>query len=919
MAPAGSEMPRASGDVSTTRQSLDRPVVIHSDGPNGNEGARTTGSASQASIARRALVRVDDGPIESDEFHVHEGPAFTNSAQSVRELVASRSREIFEFIAPLETEIRRVARVRRSSPRLKRTLCNRVAELVFSTIRELSQRETGMFGLEPRVDQLANLLFAGPAECAVIDGMLSRARGVLQVARGNALLSADQADGSAGEDLPRSVRAILERYDLIRELEELTMLLKWYARRKSSLVLIEASNQRIGFEEEEGAVDDALFGFDVLHDQPVFGVKGCSVGCGLRLVGHDGEALWLRVSAFVDGVAVGVRPGWDSWVDVAEEGSVGEAGMPFCSLVPIRPNAQRLILDDVRVFVPYRALRLPPGRTQVELLCAVVNQDGDVLLSASRFEDLAIPPTGDEQQRALAPHAIGIWPQDVVSGDKISSLKVQSGYTVIGGWEQSALRVSCELSLFMHAGDALLIECRFTDQRGELIEVARSAAGAFGDGRDRSAEGHSYRVRRILRPRTALTVIPNLAFEVPIEFLHLNPGGHELLCEVVVLSADDRVLCGDIAAVTVSVPSPTVNVPSPLRDSRGGELLPANQDSTPRFGISAPKVRIDEIEVQPQASFGESESVRVEVRFACDDDEAGDESARYDLSDAANPYRVILSLEHAGGMVLQSFTDELGLTYRPTSRSVCLEGHVGQRNQSVACNFAHDEIVWGGSARGDQRSLPMKHALIVRVRAVTLDGEVFLEETKEFFVKPEVRNREERALQSGDLRPTIVDVHAVTFLQSSKFSARVYVNVPCQVVTRESVTFAAHLVGVEGSGVKPTAIKPFRQKLSPRHLLVWGRAGLDLVHFPIQVEGDIGTLDAGDRAPVLRCELISEFGEVLQRADQVVTVQRAPAAAAHGQSSREPSRPVSAVRESEPQSSPSDRRGKGLLSWLQRS
>jgi hypothetical protein len=53
----------------------------------------------------------------------------------------------------------------------------------------------------------------------------------------------------------------------------------------------------------------------------------------------------------------------------------------------------------------------------------------------------------------------------------------------------------------------------------------------------------------------------------------------------------------------------------------------------------------------------------------------------------------------------------------------------------------------------------------------------------------------------------------------------------------------------------------------------------------------------------------------------VVTVQRTQTATAHEESSREreATRPSPTTRENEPPSTTSERRGKGLLSWLNRS
>jgi hypothetical protein len=90
---------------------------------------------------------------------------------------------------------------------------------------------------------------------------------------------------------------------------------------------------------------DALFGLEITHDYQEFGVKGCLVSCGLKLLGRDGQALWLRVSANEHGEPVPARPEWSSWTDPGEGADVEILSdrAPFCSLVPIRPNAQQVV------------------------------------------------------------------------------------------------------------------------------------------------------------------------------------------------------------------------------------------------------------------------------------------------------------------------------------------------------------------------------------------------------------------------------------------------------------------------------------------------------------------------------------------------------------------------------------------------
>ena len=340
------------------------------------------------------------------------------SQLDMRRYLGERSRELQAFIAPLEEDIRRAHRYRSRERRHSPTAQAKVAELVLRVVRDIAHRETGIFNLEPHVPQLLSALYAGSVEVGIVGGLVRRAQKILA--------ARDIAERSRGSRRSEdSDRSRVTGYDISREIDELTMLLKWYVRRKMSLASLEIEiSGNAAMLDSDGSVlrdeHDALYGLEVMHDQQVFGTKGCVLACGLRLVGRDGQPLWLRVGVRCHGEPVVVRSDWSSWTDPGsgEALEVLAREVPFCSLVPVRPNAQRLIIDEVRAFIPYAALELPVGRCDVEFVISVIDSDGDEILMTTRAESICVPRRDSVPFVAPAPHAAGMWPHDVVSGEQ---------------------------------------------------------------------------------------------------------------------------------------------------------------------------------------------------------------------------------------------------------------------------------------------------------------------------------------------------------------------------------------------------------------------------------------------------------------------------------------------------------------------
>jgi hypothetical protein len=760
----------------------------------------------------------------------------------IRAFVATRSDALQQFVAPLEEALRKAAKLRVRPVSATRRAVLKVSELVLGVIRRIAHRETGVYSMEPNVALLLSSLCAGSVEGAIVSGLVRRAQQVQDAAGIEAVESASQRLAAAPGPL--------SEYDVGRELDELTMLLKWYVKRKASLTGLEVHHSRKADLASDavllsGEEDNAIFSFEVMHDHQVFASKGCFVSCGLRLVGHDGQPLWLRVSVRASGEPVRARPGWSSWTDPGGEG-VASDDTQFCSLVPIRPNAQRLIIDDIRAFVPYAALDLPPGRSDIQLYVAVIDDDGREILSAAKPESICVPPREALASGVPAPHSIGMWPHDVVSGDRISDLRVASGHKVVAGWERHTVSAQFDLSLFMHAGESVLLECRFVDSKGNVVELSSLGIPYVAAELGGAVESvSSYRYRRVLHPRGAWAVYRGLCVDIPVEFLLLEPGTHSLTCEVVVVSSDDRILCGDIGLVTVQVP---------------GRIAAAADEGERAKDVG---IELRTLEVDPAWVFAGEESVRVEAVFAPTNTSrhiADLASGR--VGELFKPYRVEISIEREDGhLLLQAFSDPLGMGFKPVTRGVCVESSSGFSSHAIAANFGKDEILgWSLSPDGG-RGL-QKVALVARVRVLSLTGEELVAQSRDFFIKPPSGN-EPKVVDVGAPMPCVTDAVASLIPQTSRIACSVAVNIPRGRALEQGLQLSCAL---HAAGKKPVEV--FRRNLGSAQRAAWARQQVGLGHTLCEFECDAASESAD--ALTLTVSLLSASGEPISSVRQPV-------------------------------------------------
>lgn len=221
-----------------------------------------------------------------------------------------------------------------------------------------------------------------------------------------------------------------------------------------------------------------------------------------------------------------------------------------------------------------------------------------------------------------------------------------------------------------------------------------------------------------------------------------------------------------------------------------------------------------------------------------------------------------VSIEREDGhLLLQAFSDSLGMSFKPVTRGVCVEGHSGFAEHSIVANFKREELLGWYFGNEPQRA-NSKISLFARVRALALTGEVFLSETKEFFVRP-LTTGGKQVVDVGNLGPQIVDIVAHTYVQTPRMSCRALLNIPHGRHLEEGITVTCSLIKPDESSEKI-----FKHRLVSHHTAAWVRQQMGLSQVPVEFEHALGEVSSKD----LRVEfsLSSAFGDVLHTVRQEV-------------------------------------------------
>ncbi len=554
---------------------------------------------------------------------------------------------LLEFAFSLESHFQELLE---SSPSSKQ-----VAREALAILQQLVRVEVRSYSLADGLELFLHKLFADTTISRTIKDLYNDARAVLRNAR--------------------SATFEIERAKI--EIEEI---LNWYVKRKESLL-------KIGFSEEEA---DRIFNVAILQDRKFSGSSGCELSFGLRLIGHAHEQLWAKLFVRKNGELVASRGNCHLWVDdhksPINSGAVRDVA---CAVVPILADSQRILIDAVKIFLPYAALDLAAGRTELEFEVVVFNGLGERILATLVNDNIAIP---DQLSSWVppSPQSMGLWATDVVTGDAISNLKISKGYRRMGQTHQ-IVSIGFDLALFSREADSVFVECRFTDLDGGLVE---SRVAALAD------LNSAFFYRKEIYPRYPISRFYGLELQFPLAALALDKGNNQLLFEVSVLLPNNRIICGAVERCELES----------LEEVPGLDQL-LDQYETEVVGDLDNGICLNSVDITAYSEFASAPMLRIAPRFS---------STKW----ADESFRVVCVLEDNEGKVLHN-TFVKG---EPIVRLLCIGGEPGAESRELVFNIDVREFyeTLFGSTASDRVTLR------IRLMVYSLNDRLLLDIVKKF-------------------------------------------------------------------------------------------------------------------------------------------------------------------------------------------
>lgn len=557
-------------------------------------------------------------------------------------------------------------------------------------LRELRAESLSKLALAREVEQLIqDLIRLETGACNTIDGIKLFGH----------QLSAEQSWADLIDDLYHQANMVLRAtgaiddpvsYNTKRTLQSLHELLEWYGRRKNNLLLLNVVS--------ENEASDEIFGLHVIQDVEWGGVRGLEVRCSLRLIGHASQSLWLRANILRGEEFVSARPDWLYWIDDTDSFVVSstESGDAFASIAPIVAERNRELIDTAKLFIPYDALDLDSGRVEVGIALGLYDQQGECVLSGQSKELIYVPSVEVRNNPIPSPQALGMWPEDLVTGDRISQLRTLLGVRSMEGYEEDVVSILCDIDLFGHEEESLSVECRFVTENGESVQgVWENASHADG----------SFLYRGNISVHESVAKLVGHRIEIPLAALDIDPGKHVLCVELSIHQPNGRILVGLLHRFEFEYP----------KELLGSELQ--QRPEQPMVSKTTADLDMRFLTVAPNWQLGQhGECVRVSTVLASDDWNS-------------NPYRVLFQLETENGEILVNRHDH----DRAVRKALCVGGFELAEEQAVVMNFDVREI-HSDLERRFEASERIK--LVARVRVYSIDDRVVLEGRQGFYYKP---------------------------------------------------------------------------------------------------------------------------------------------------------------------------------------
>ena len=384
--------------------------------------------------------------------------------------------------------------------------------------------------------------------------------------------------------------------------KDLKEILKWYVSRKKSIYFLKENI-------EDESDNDCLSNIRVYHDQSYLGVKGLEIVSTLKLVARASRNFWLKASITYKDKPVRARPDWRFWVDETDTYVISGRtfGEEFASLVPIAPIAQRTLLDNVSIFIPYDALDLIPGKHAVCINLTLADQAGQLLLSDSLEEFISIVGPDMRAEPVPSPQALGMWAKDEVTGDHVSIVQISESTRTINSKLEQVIVVRYDLALFNHLDERIGIECRLLRSDGEIL--SNTSGGLFLLNRNLSPSGNIERHNRA-------------EFIIPKRSLDLDRGKHNLRAEISIVDDESKLLCGVLKNFNVEI----------SHGPDDAELIKGSHSSV----FTQNEVSVEKFELKSNFLFGSHSILRVLAKIRT--------SKQFE-----NPYCVVVELLDLNG------------------------------------------------------------------------------------------------------------------------------------------------------------------------------------------------------------------------------------------------------------------------------
>lgn len=567
---------------------------------------------------------------------------------------------------------------------------------VLSLLKELIRGETGSTDFEDGIRIFFHRLGHSASMAALLPDLYRRTRAVLYFS--------SRRKASLG-------------FEAERVADELSLIADWYAKRKRSLAHLRAETGREDAFLRSGA---QLFDLELIQDCVSSGSAGVQIHGSLCLCGFSNQVLWVRVSVRDEDGFVRCRPGWQVWSEGAEELFLmdGSAPRAFAAVAPLYPEAERVIVDSFKIFLPLSALDLPAGTRSLSFEVELSDQQGCVISRSLLDGEVSIPPVSEHLVCPPSPQALGIWPEDFVRGDRVSDLRIGRGFRGILDRGSEVFSVVFDLDLHAHAGERLEAQCRFLDSAGYLVE---SCAAVLRD------SSKAFVSHLALYPAVPAASYYGLEMQIPLSCLRLEEGLGELFCEIAVVNQTGRVLCGAIQQLDYD---PVAAEKAALTERR--------PLSKPFVSDPCAEVELSEFVLDPAWHFDGHDTIRLKAVFS---------SEKWSV----NPCRVVFSIEGPGGekLLSASVTDRWGGPAELV-QCLCLGGYDGPGRQELVVNFDPDELPQHVFGRGSAEA-----ALIARLRLYALDDRLQIETAQEFdFRSSEIAERLE-AEKSGQISAAV--------------------------------------------------------------------------------------------------------------------------------------------------------------------